>query len=61
MISPTFYCERESLRMAITELIDPTVTDQMGIDTARTQFNGTVIVGRDLVEVSVRSGVAPGR
>jgi ribonuclease BN (tRNA processing enzyme) len=30
---------------------DPTVTDQMWIDAARTEFKGTVIVGRDLLEV----------
>lgn len=30
---------------------DPTVTDQMWIDAARTHFKGTVIVGKDLLEV----------
>jgi len=30
---------------------DPTVIDQMWIDAARTQFKGTVIVGKDLLEV----------
>jgi ribonuclease BN (tRNA processing enzyme) len=30
---------------------DPTVTDQMWIDAARTHFGGTVIVGRDLLEI----------
>ena len=30
---------------------DPTVTDQMWIDAARTHFDGTVIVGKDLLEV----------
>jgi len=30
---------------------DPTVTDQMWIDAARTQFRGSVIVGRDLLEI----------
>ena len=30
---------------------DPTITDQMWLDAARSQFRGTVIVGRDLLEV----------
>ena len=30
---------------------DPTITDQMWIDAARSRFSGTVIVGRDLLEV----------
>ncbi len=30
---------------------DPAVTDQMWIDAARTHFRGTVIVGRDLLEI----------
>ncbi len=30
---------------------DPTVTEQMWIEAARTQFNGTIIVGKDLLEV----------
>jgi ribonuclease BN (tRNA processing enzyme) len=30
---------------------DPTVTDQMWIDAARTHFRGTVIVGKDLMEI----------
>lgn len=30
---------------------DPAVTDQMWIDAARTHFRGTVIVGKDLMEV----------
>jgi ribonuclease BN (tRNA processing enzyme) len=30
---------------------DPSVTDQMWIDAARTHFTGTVIVGKDLLEV----------
>ena len=30
---------------------DPTVTDQMWIDAARTQFRGNVIVGKDLLEI----------
>jgi ribonuclease BN (tRNA processing enzyme) len=30
---------------------DPSVTDQMWIDAARTRFTGTVIVGKDLLEV----------
>ena len=30
---------------------DPAVTDQMWIDAARTHFRGTVIVGRDLMEI----------
>ena len=30
---------------------DPTVTDQMWIDAARTQFRGSVIVGKDLLEI----------
>ena len=30
---------------------DPTVTDRMWLDAARTHFGGEVIVGRDLLEV----------
>jgi ribonuclease BN (tRNA processing enzyme) len=30
---------------------DPAITDQMWIDAARTQFNGQVIVGKDLLEL----------
>jgi ribonuclease BN (tRNA processing enzyme) len=30
---------------------DPAVTDQMWIDAARTHFRGTVVVGRDLLEI----------
>ncbi|HKC13489.1 MAG TPA: MBL fold metallo-hydrolase [Vicinamibacteria bacterium] len=30
---------------------DPTVTDQMWADAARAHFNGTVIVGKDLMEI----------
>ena len=30
---------------------DPNVTERMWIDAARTHFNGTVIVGRDLLEI----------
>ena len=30
---------------------DPTITDQMWLDAARSHFRGTVIVGRDLLEV----------
>jgi ribonuclease BN (tRNA processing enzyme) len=30
---------------------DPTVTDQMWIDAARTHFRGEVIVGKDLLEI----------
>jgi ribonuclease BN (tRNA processing enzyme) len=30
---------------------DPTVTERMWIDAARTHFSGTVIVGRDLLEI----------
>src|SRR6187549_3243046 len=30
---------------------DPEVTDQMWIDAARTHFRGTVIVGKDLMEI----------
>jgi ribonuclease BN (tRNA processing enzyme) len=30
---------------------DPAVTDQMWVDAARTHFRGTVIVGRDLMEI----------
>jgi ribonuclease BN (tRNA processing enzyme) len=30
---------------------DPTITDQMWIDAARTQFSGPVVVGKDLLEI----------
>jgi len=30
---------------------DPTVTDQMWMDAARTHFRGTVVVGKDLMEI----------
>jgi hypothetical protein len=30
---------------------DPTVTDQMWIDAARKYFRGSIVVGRDLLEV----------
>jgi hypothetical protein len=30
---------------------DPAVTDQMWIDAARAYFGGTVIVGKDLMEI----------
>jgi ribonuclease BN (tRNA processing enzyme) len=30
---------------------DPNVTERMWIDAARTHFSGTVIVGRDLLEI----------
>jgi ribonuclease BN (tRNA processing enzyme) len=30
---------------------DPTITDQMWLDAARTHFRGTVIVGKDLMEI----------
>ena len=30
---------------------DPAVTDQMWIDAARTHFRGTIVVGKDLLEV----------
>ena len=30
---------------------DPTVTDQMWMDAARTHFKGEVIVGKDLLEI----------
>jgi len=30
---------------------DPMVTERMWIDAARTHFRGTVIVGRDLLEI----------
>jgi len=30
---------------------DPTVTDGMWIDAARTHFKGTIVVGRDLLEI----------
>lgn len=30
---------------------DPTITDQMWMDAARTHFRGTVIVGKDLMEI----------
>jgi ribonuclease BN (tRNA processing enzyme) len=30
---------------------DPAITDQMWIDAARTQFRGTIIVGKDLLEI----------
>ena len=33
---------------------DPTVTDQMWIDAARTHFDGEVIVGKDLLEIQPR-------
>lgn len=30
---------------------DPAVTDQMWIDAARKHFHGTVVVGKDLLEI----------
>jgi ribonuclease BN (tRNA processing enzyme) len=30
---------------------DPTVTDQMWVETARVHFRGPVIVGKDLLEI----------
>ena len=30
---------------------DPDVTDQMWIDAARTKFRGSIIVGKDLMEI----------
>jgi ribonuclease BN (tRNA processing enzyme) len=30
---------------------DPTVTDQMWIDAARTHFDGRIVVGKDLLEI----------
>jgi len=30
---------------------DPNVTDKMWLDAARTHFKGTVIVGKDLLEI----------
>jgi ribonuclease BN (tRNA processing enzyme) len=30
---------------------DPSITDQMWIDAARTHFSGPVIVGKDLLEI----------
>jgi ribonuclease BN (tRNA processing enzyme) len=41
-------------RLVLSHLVpadDPSVTDQMWIDAARTHFTGTVIVGHDLLEV----------
>jgi ribonuclease BN (tRNA processing enzyme) len=30
---------------------DPQITDKMWVDAARTHFQGTVIVGKDLLEI----------